>query len=97
MYTGKVVRIMNFGAFVELLPGKDGMIHISKLANHRVDKVEDVVKIGDTLEVKVAEIDAQGATTSPTTTRRRLLRVVRKGSARFLRAGMGGTKSVSDE
>ena len=60
VYTGKVVRIMNFGAFVELLPGKDGMIHISKLANHRVEKVEDVVKIGDTLEVKVAEIDAQG-------------------------------------
>ena len=60
VFTGKVVRIMNFGAFVELLPGKDGMIHISKLANHRVEKVEDVVKIGDTLEVKVAEIDAQG-------------------------------------
>ena len=60
VYTGKVVRIMNFGAFVELLPGKDGMVHISKLANHRVDKVEDVVKIGDELEVKVSEIDAQG-------------------------------------
>ena len=59
VYTGKVVRIMNFGAFVELLPGKDGMIHISKLANHRVEKVEDVVKIGDTLEVKVAEPRAQ--------------------------------------
>ena len=60
VYTGKVVRIMNFGAFVELLPGKDGMIHISKLDNHRVEKVEDVVKIGDELEVKVSEIDAQG-------------------------------------
>ncbi len=60
VYTGKVVRIMNFGAFVELLPGKDGMIHISKLANHRVEKVEDVVNIGDELEVKVNEIDAQG-------------------------------------
>ena len=60
VYSGKVVRIMNFGAFVELLPGKDGMIHISKLANHRVEKVEDVVKIGDELEVKVSEIDAQG-------------------------------------
>jgi len=59
-FTGKVVRIVNFGAFVELLPGKDGMIHISKLANHRVEKVEDVVKIGDDLEVKVNEIDAQG-------------------------------------
>ena len=60
VFTGKVVRIMNFGAFVELAPGKDGMIHISKLANHRVEKVEDVVKIGDELEVKVNEIDAQG-------------------------------------
>ena len=43
VFTGRVVRIMNFGAFVELAPGKDGMIHISKLANHRVEKVEDVV------------------------------------------------------
>ena len=60
VFTGKVVRIMNFGAFVELAPGKDGMIHISKLANHRVEKVEDVVNIGDELEVKVSEIDAQG-------------------------------------
>ena len=60
VFTGKVVRIMNFGAFVELAPGKDGMIHISKLANHRAEKVEDVVNIGDELEVKVNEIDAQG-------------------------------------
>ena len=60
VYTGTVVRIMNFGAFVELLPGKDGMIHISKLDNKRVEKVEDVVHIGDELEVRVAEIDAQG-------------------------------------
>ena len=60
VYMGKVVRIMNFGAFVELLPGKDGMLHISKLANKRVDKVEDVVHIGDELEVKVCEIYAQG-------------------------------------
>ena len=60
VYTGKVVRIMNFGAFVELAPGKDGMIHISKLDNKRVEKVEDVVNIGDELEVKVNEIDAQG-------------------------------------
>ena len=60
VFTGRVVRIMNFGAFVELAPGKDGMIHISKLANHRVEKVEDVVNIGDELEVKVNEIDAQG-------------------------------------
>ena len=60
VFVGKVVRIMAFGAFVELLHGKDGLLHISKLANHRVDKVEDVVKIGDEIEVKVSEIDAQG-------------------------------------
>ena len=60
VYTGKVVRMMNFGVFVELLPGKDGMVHISKLAKGRVEKCEDVVKVGDELEVKVAEIDSQG-------------------------------------
>ena len=52
--------MMNFGVFVELLPGKDGMVHISKLAKGRVEKCEDVVKIGDELEVRVSEIDAQG-------------------------------------
>ena len=60
VFTGKVARIMSFGAFVEYAPGKDGMIHISKLANKRVEKVEDVVNIGDTLECRVAEIDSQG-------------------------------------
>ena len=60
IFVGKVVRIMNFGAFLELAPGKDGMLHISKLANHRVEKVEDVLKIGDEIEVKVDEIDSQG-------------------------------------
>ncbi len=59
-YTGKVIRIMNFGAFVEFLPGKEGMVHISKLAPTRVNKVEDVVKIGDEVQVKVIEIDRQG-------------------------------------
>lgn len=59
-FTGKVVRIMNFGAFVEFLPGKEGMVHISKLAHTRVNKVEDVVKIGDEIPVKVIEIDNQG-------------------------------------
>ena len=59
-YTGKVVRIIPIGAFIELLPGKDGMVHISKLAKGRVEKCEDVVKIGDELEVKVVEIDSQG-------------------------------------
>ncbi len=60
VYLGKVVRIMNFGAFIELTPGKDGMLHISKMADHRVEKVEDVMNIGDEVEVKVAEIDSQG-------------------------------------
>ncbi len=60
LYYGKVVRIMAFGAFVELAPGKDGMVHISKLADHRVEKVEDVVNIGDMIWVKVTEIDEKG-------------------------------------
>lgn len=61
VYEGKVVRILsNMGAFIELLPGKDGLLHISKLANERVEKVEDVLNIGDMVEVKVAEIDSQG-------------------------------------
>ena len=58
--TGKVVRIMNFGAFVELAPNKDGMVHISKLSEKRVAKVEDVVNIGDEVTVKVIEIDKMG-------------------------------------
>ncbi len=60
VYTGKVVRIMKFGAFVEILPGKDGMCHISQLDNKRVEKVEDLFKIGDQITVKVTEIDKQG-------------------------------------
>ena len=60
VYTGKVVRLMNFGAFVELLPGKEGLVHISQLAHERVEKVEDIVCVGDTIEVKVIEIDKQG-------------------------------------
>jgi len=60
VYVGKVVRMMSFGVFVELAPGKDGMVHISKLANERVEKCEDVVSLGDELEVRVAEIDSQG-------------------------------------
>ncbi|WP_018922506.1 polyribonucleotide nucleotidyltransferase [Salsuginibacillus kocurii] len=59
-YTGKVKRIEKFGAFVELFKGKDGLVHISQLAQERVEKVEDVVKIGDEIEVKVTEIDNQG-------------------------------------
>ncbi len=60
IYKGKVVRIMNFGAFVEIAPGKDGLVHISKLDKQRVNKVEDIVSIGDEVVVKVMEIDDQG-------------------------------------
>ena len=60
LYYGKVVRILPFGAFVELAPGKDGMVHISKLSDRRVEKVEDVVNIGDMIWVKVTEIDEKG-------------------------------------
>ncbi|MBT4277741.1 polyribonucleotide nucleotidyltransferase [Candidatus Falkowbacteria bacterium] len=60
VYEGKVVRIMDFGAFVEILPGKDGLVHISELAHARTEKVEDVVKIGDVISVKVIEIDKMG-------------------------------------
>ena len=60
MYLGKVKRIEKFGAFVELFPGKDGLVHISQLAEERINKVEDVVKLGDEILVKVTEIDNQG-------------------------------------
>ncbi len=60
VYDGKVVRIMDFGAFVEFLPGKDGLVHISKLDKTRVEKVEDVVSVGDDIKVQVIEIDKQG-------------------------------------
>ncbi len=60
IYKGKVTRLMNFGAFVEIAPGKEGLVHISKLDNKRVEKVEDVVNVGDEVFVKVTEIDQQG-------------------------------------
>lgn len=59
VYEGKVTRIMNFGAFIEILPGKEGLLHISKMAKGRVEKVEDVMNVGDTVKVKVTEIDSQ--------------------------------------
>ena len=59
IYEGEVKRIMNFGAFIEILHGKEGLLHISKKANHRVEKVEDVMNIGDKVTVKVTEIDNQ--------------------------------------
>lgn len=60
VYTGKVTRLMAFGAFVEILPGKEGLVHISQLSTERVNKVEDVVSVGDEIVVKVTEIDQKG-------------------------------------
>jgi polyribonucleotide nucleotidyltransferase len=60
VYTGKIVRIMKFGAFVELIPGKDGMCHVSQLDSKRIEKIEDHFKVGDQITVKVTEIDKQG-------------------------------------
>lgn len=60
IYTGKVTRIMNFGAFVEFMPGREGLVHISQLAKERVAKVEDVVNVGDEIVVKLVEIDSKG-------------------------------------
>jgi len=63
IYSGKVLRITDFGAFVEILPGKEGLVHISKLAHERVRRVEDVVKVGDEITVKVTDIDELGRIT----------------------------------
>jgi polyribonucleotide nucleotidyltransferase len=60
VYLGKVVRLMNFGAFVEILPGKEGLVHISQIAKEKIAKVEDVLKVGDEILVKLIEIDKQG-------------------------------------
>ena len=60
IFNAKVTRIMNFGAFAEILPGQEGLIHISELSEQRVEKVEDIVKVGDVIPVKVKEIDSQG-------------------------------------
>jgi polyribonucleotide nucleotidyltransferase len=59
-YTGTVVSIQSFGAFIQLLPGKDGLLHISRVAKGRVGKVEDVLNVGDTLRVKIIDIDDRG-------------------------------------
>ena len=60
VYEGKVMKIMEFGAFVEFTPGKQGLVHISKLDKKRVDRVEDVVKVGDVIKVKLMEVDREG-------------------------------------
>jgi polyribonucleotide nucleotidyltransferase len=60
IYLGKITRLMNFGAFAEILPGKEGLIHISELAEHRINRVEDVIDVGDEVMVMVTEVDSQG-------------------------------------
>ena len=60
IFEGKVKTILDFGAFVEILPGQDGLVHISRLASYRVKKVEDIVKVGDMVKVEVVSIDDQG-------------------------------------
>jgi polyribonucleotide nucleotidyltransferase len=60
IFNARVTRIMNFGAFAEILPGQEGLIHISEIADRRIEKVEDVLKVGDVIPVKVKEIDSQG-------------------------------------
>src|SRR4029077_15579726 len=60
VFDGKVTRIMSIGAFVEYLPGKEGLVRISEISNDRVNRIEDVVKVGDKVQVKVAEVDRQG-------------------------------------
>ena len=60
VYKGKVKKIMNFGAFVEILPGKEGLLHISEIEHRRINRVEDVLKVGDVVEVKLQKIDPAG-------------------------------------
>ena len=60
IYTGKVTRVMDFGAFVEIMPGKEGLVHISQLADHHVDRVEDEVNVGDEITVMLTEVDRRG-------------------------------------
>jgi polyribonucleotide nucleotidyltransferase len=60
IYRGAVKKIMDFGAFVEVTPGTDGLVHISQLADHRVNKVDDIVKVGDIVNIKILEIDREG-------------------------------------
>jgi polyribonucleotide nucleotidyltransferase len=60
IYQGKVVRLMDFGAFVAILPGRDGLVHISQISHERVERVSDKLKEGDVVQVKVLEVDRQG-------------------------------------
>jgi polyribonucleotide nucleotidyltransferase len=60
IYEGKVAKLMDFGAFVTILPGRDGLVHVSQISNERVEKVSDKLKEGDTVRVKVLEVDKQG-------------------------------------
>lgn len=87
VYTGKVTRIFDFGAMVEILPGKEGLVHISELADHRVGKVEDVVKVGDEVTVKVINIDNMGRANLSR-------RAVSENPSEMSEAGMADSPSV---
>jgi polyribonucleotide nucleotidyltransferase len=87
IYRGKVVRLMTFGAFVEILPKKEGLVRIGQLAEHHVDKVEDVVKVGDEIMVKVIEIDDRGRINL---SRKEAIRELTKNQREAAGAGSGG-------
>ena len=87
IYKGKVTRLMSFGAFVEILPKKEGLVRIGQLAEHRVDKVEDVVNIGDEIMVKVIEVDERGRLNL---SRREAIRELAQRQQEAAGAGTGG-------
>jgi len=86
-YDGKVTRLMNFGAFVEILPGKEGLVHISEMDTTRVATVEDVVKVGDEIEVMVIEVDRMGRVNL---SRKAVLEGVDPAEVKAARNGSGG-------
>jgi len=89
IYLGKVVRIVPFGAFIELMPGRDGLLHISQVARERIERVEDVLNLGDELEVRVIEIDPQGKVRL---SRKEAVRPIESGSRDRERGGGGGRR-----
>ena len=95
IYKGKVTRLMNFGAFVEVLPGKEGLVHISELADHHVKQVEDVVKVGDEIQVKCVEIDAQHRVNLSKVAAERELGLIPDTGPKPPRSGRGGSRDSS--
>jgi polyribonucleotide nucleotidyltransferase len=95
IYKGKVTRLMNFGAFVEVLPGKEGLVHISELADHHVKQVEDVVKVGDEIQVKCVEIDAQHRVNLSKVAAERELGLIPDSGPKPPRSGRGDSRDSS--